>query len=956
MANVTLPKIFVEKLKDQALISIVNNVISRFGEILKKDNKLFFFPEYTDHGIDHIQDILAASANLMPFETYKILSEEDVAYYIMSVILHDIGMHITNEGFSSLLEGDFDDIRVKELDSHTWKDLWNDYLSEAKRFNGKQLNAIFGDEDAIIEVPDFSKPGKISLEHKLLVGEFIRRHHARLAHEIALKGFPGKPQILEFTSELEQKRKNIIGLIARSHGSNLRICLDYIEKIHGKSVRRVTLGVHAVYLMIILRLADYLQIDDSRTSIQLLKIKRFSSPISAKEHNAHLSIDSVDDKYQDDPERIYVSASPQDSEMHLKLKRLIKDIQSEFDVSWAVLGELYGKFEEKPEIKYRRITSNLDDEAFIVAQKYVADSFAFKANDEIMKLLIAPLYGDDPKYGVRELLQNALDACRERELLEKVKGRSFQGAIKVEIVKEPNDEIYFQIVDNGIGMDADVIKNYFLSAGASYRKSMDWQKDFIDNDGKSKVRRSGRFGVGILAAFLLGNEIYVETKKWNSGIGYSFSAELNQEQINIFKNDKIEIGTRIKIKISQKNVDEFKPIQKNTQRDYDSRGKVLWHEWFTLTNPKVSYVYLGEELVPYKKLDPDISDKMSADWSEISPKDFNKILWTYSHTYPDPKITCNGIVVKKNRISFSAKNAFSIAPKIGVFDDNAMLPLTLNRNDFSRPLPFISDLVHDIYKSFIAKILIIGDILTVDQNVLNLGSQRIDHPGVGGSIYGLWNYGIGYYNCERNYIRDYILCSKKGFILNYNYFIQKLGSINVLFLQTNNILKSSKIDLDIKDYFFAHSYQKINAIYDYRNAIEANSYNNLTKTDHGFNSRIHMKRDRYDYLFTDDYKRVPRWLKYKSKAQFDVEDWVCLSFDTPPGNIISKSFLIEHTDNINFIRAHKCDCPYPGYTELDELLEKYIGDDVVIPYDLEERRAKYPLAFKELDRYMRMYT
>jgi hypothetical protein len=36
-------------------------------------------------------------------------------------------------------------------------------------------------------------------------------------------------------------------------------------------------------------------------------------------------------------------------------------------------------------------------------------------------------------------------------------------------------------------------------------------------------------------------------------------------------------------------------------------------------------------------------------------------------------------------------------------------------------------------------------------------------------------------------------------------------------------------------------------------------------------------------------------------------------------------------------------------------LQKYIGDDVIIPFSVEERRKKYPLAFKELEKYMEKY-
>lgn len=404
MANIILPERFKNILeKNQYLDGVIKTTLSTFGEILE-ENKLYFFNEYTNHGIKHIQDVLASSDNLITDDTFlNILTEKDIASYVLSVILHDIGMHLDLEGFKCLLTGEYDDIHIKDLDSLKWSELWEDFINEARKFSGKQLKSIFGSHETIIRVPPFSTPGEITENDKKLIGEFIRRHHARIAHEIAIKGFPAKPNSIDFCNSLDPKIRSIVGLIARSHGTNLRKCLDYIESTFGRESRRFPNGIHATYLMVLLRIADYIQIDSSRVSKALLKSKTFSSPVSEMEHNAHLSIDNVDYKWNDDPERIYVTASPPDSMMFIKLNKLFKDIQHEFDMSWAVLGELYGNVggEVKPKIKFRRITSNLDTKTFIDQQNYVADSFSFKTNDEIIKLLVAPLYGDNIIYGVR---------------------------------------------------------------------------------------------------------------------------------------------------------------------------------------------------------------------------------------------------------------------------------------------------------------------------------------------------------------------------------------------------------------------------------------------------------------------------------------------------------------------------------------------------------------------------
>jgi len=517
MANVTLPKGFKEKLTENNEIDgIISTTLATFGEILE-EKSMFFFSEYTDHGIKHIEQVLVASDNLITNDTFSnILGYKDIGYYILAVILHDIGMHIDFEGFKCLINGKYDDIRFEELDSSTWSELWEDFLNEARKFNGKQLMDLFGRDDVIVRRPPLKNIGDISEDDKKLIGEFIRRHHPRLAHEISIKGFPAKENIITFAGSLDVKAKDLVGLIARSHGKDLRICVDYIESKYGKESRRCPFGIHATYLMILLRISDYIQIDNQRIYKTILKSKTFSSPVSKREHYAHLSIEDIDFKYQDDPERIFVTAFPEESKMFLKLKKLLKDIQYEFDISWAVLGELYGNSHEndKPKIKYRRITSNLDTKSFTQQQNYVADSFLFKTNDDIIKLLVAPLYGDDISFGVRELLQNSIDACKEKEFIyEQEKVKNYIPSVLIKVEKADDGETYFEITDNGLGMDIDIIKNYFLSAGASYRKSLEWQKDFLNEDGTAKIRRSGRFGVGILSAFLIGKEINIQTKK-----------------------------------------------------------------------------------------------------------------------------------------------------------------------------------------------------------------------------------------------------------------------------------------------------------------------------------------------------------------------------------------------------------------------------------------------------------
>ena len=74
------------------------------------------------------------------------------------------------------------------------------------------------------------------------------------------------------------------------------------------------------------------------------------------------------------------------------------------------------------------------------------------------------------------------------------------------------------------------------------------EKSFVSDDAGSEIARTGRFGIGALACFLLGSTIDVETRRLGQESGLKFNAELGKDAIEVTTIQR-EIGTKISIKI-----------------------------------------------------------------------------------------------------------------------------------------------------------------------------------------------------------------------------------------------------------------------------------------------------------------------------------------------------------------------------------------------------------------------
>lgn len=730
---------------NQELDGAVNITLHDF-RIWFEDRNLVFFPEYTDHGPKHIDEVMATAAALVTDESWELLTPEDAAVLILSIILHDCAMHLSEEGFIALVNPSTPRPSPEEFEEKPWPELWANFLSEASRFDARKLRAIFGDTEPVHRPPLDAR--EMRLRDRLLIGEFLRRHHPRLAHEIALWGVPGPDDDRIGLVRAPTGLANIAGLCARSHGLPLRESVEVIPRLQ----RREHLKVHVPFLMSVLRVADYIQIHSERAPKQVLKVRSLKSPVSQGEWKAH---DAVEDIHctHDDPEAIVVIAKPKDVRTFLKLERLLSGLQEELDASWAVLGEVYGRVRGLQDLglAIRRVRSNLDDKAaFASTVSYHPDRVIFEADPEILKLLIAPLYGDKPGIAIRELLQNAVDACLEaRDYLNKVspgallEETSSKASVLVHLEEEEEKGGWLTVSDGGIGMTSEVVKNYFLKAGASFRRSEAWKALHETSAGKSRVLRSGRFGIGILAAFLLGDRLEVTTRHVTAPpeAGIQFSCSIDDEEIELRRVTLPALGTSIRVRISREVFNKL-----NAESTYYSDEGIASWDWYHLQNPSVerrvtvltANKKTSTTLKPTYVLPSSLSE-LPAGWNRIHHGDFKDIHWHYpprSHARrQEDNFFCNGIKIgdwdtytheeeRKFQWPFSMK-----APVISVFDPDGKLPLNLERSALTRPLPFERELAADVCRDLIAYLLVRAPKHPLLNSETAKDFQRIFYPG-----------------------------------------------------------------------------------------------------------------------------------------------------------------------------------------------------------------------------------
>lgn len=490
------------------------------------------FPHYTDHSIKHSFNVMENMYKLMasPKEHTGI----ELFFCIYAALFHDIGMILTEEEKDNELQG------ITEI-----------YISKYVG-NGEP-------EDKKKREREVALQNKVRMEHGNRVESIMDKWYAENNKE--LFSLAGNSIISE------------IATICKSH-------MQTIEEVQDLLKTETTYGEQysPLYVAVLLRLADAIDFSPDRARHAIY-------------HNYNIESDSQSDyhwqMHNGIKGKLAIRHERGENRIILFPKGLndwLRDNPNKTEDDYQyVLTNIYTYYQwlEK-EIKESIAALDIFTEAkyWISAKMQFSDepqkfsdyvpNFQIKTNYEVVvsNLLGTGLYGE-PRAGLREIIQNSIDACKWRACREDGYEAGVKPTIKIIIdERETNDsgkkkDPEVRIIDNGIGMSLETVKTCFLGIGNSIYNNPAY------NLSKEKFNHIGKHGIGFFAAFMLSDKVKIRTRHIDSKDEIKVVVTSWQENalVKRVKKNPIHVGTEIILRDVERFKEIFKPCckeEKNT--------------------------------------------------------------------------------------------------------------------------------------------------------------------------------------------------------------------------------------------------------------------------------------------------------------------------------------------------------------------------------------------------------
>ena len=437
-------------------------------------------PEYTDHSVRHMDALWSITDTILTADETRRCTLEELFLLCCTFYVHDLGMAIaaTHEGIE----------RLRSTPEY---------------------------KVALDPAPDADPTAKARSE-LLAIRIAARSLHAEMAQTLMLEPIPGFQRYLIEDTGMREKWGQLVGEIAASHHWTLQ---QLEVRLGRREVVPTADGGSAdlAYVACLLRISDYAHINRERALQLELRLRSEISDDSSLHWDAQANITGPK---RDASQIVYGCTAAVTS---IDAWWLFYDMVSGLDAEIrSVRDYLDGRRVSALRFTLQGVRGAESPESFasfVLLKSEVAPiDIRVQPNsmEKVIDLLGGPaLYRGDPLAPIRELIQNSRDAIALRNSMEAIERQDLTpGRIEISLDTTVDPPV-LKVRDNGVGMTRSVVKNHLISVASNFWSSVDFACDF-SRAVEGGFQAIGRFGIGFLSVFMLGEYIEVETERAGS--------------------------------------------------------------------------------------------------------------------------------------------------------------------------------------------------------------------------------------------------------------------------------------------------------------------------------------------------------------------------------------------------------------------------------------------------------
>lgn len=467
-----VPKLKILKQRNNPFLTNIKKAVDYAENVLKEIKNTF--DNYTNHDINHSFSVIKYMLDAVT--DINKLSDLELTVIIYAGLFHDIGMVVTDDEKTDIKN--------------------NKYGLSPYNYS------------CVLE--------NCSKNEYLAMQEIIRPIHALRSKEHILEKMTSQRSIFEVVGMNGIYFDEMLAEICVAHNEEF----EWVKLNLQNDIKLGKYTVNAQYIAILLRIGDLLDIDSSRTPDYLYNL---ISPkgISDTEWRQQFVI-SNSEKIVDTANGIKVIefyGTTEDAKIHRKILNYIDWIKKELENAADFLNQsVYEKY-------HLNISTNIRN--CIKPKNFEFSNLKLSLEyNSITNLLMGENIYNNKRCGLREIIQNSIDACQlMKEEAKNLEAYKYNAYVPKIVIRIDENKKSVSIFDNGIGMSFDIIKKYFLNVGVSYYSSNDCRYRGYS------YTPIGNYGIGFLACFMLSDTVKIKTKRFDSRDTYVVDVEKNNEYV-----------------------------------------------------------------------------------------------------------------------------------------------------------------------------------------------------------------------------------------------------------------------------------------------------------------------------------------------------------------------------------------------------------------------------------------